>query len=362
MRELFIHHSVSILCFVEAGQPKKGLSHDAKAAFENAVQSGASGHISGTLGFLWADDNEALLLAHLGAMSVSKGQLIRKLYVYQSWRNAMPYYLEGPTAQDQILILLSHQPASQENKYSPKCKEEVVKALVNYGLKRAPGAPEHSRFIIGGDLNMSTSMLKMLADAHTKDEVQVATANDKSGDVAIGLHLKFIKTKCVVTNRDPQHDIVLVKFHWPSVVQPDSVPSLTAKRPLLGVWAKTSSSANSGAAEHTVTVTASAAASSDSTPAVTVTVSSAKHTVTVIATAQASSNSTPAVASSGAAEHTDSEQSAAAATKEDAKAGHTESEKVHARSPSDDESDLEQTATPPKKVSDERSSQGKTIT
>ena len=71
VRELFIRHSVSILCFVEAGQPKQGLSHDAKAAFENAVQSGASGHISGTLRFLWADDNEALLLAHLGAVSVS---------------------------------------------------------------------------------------------------------------------------------------------------------------------------------------------------------------------------------------------------------------------------------------------------
>jgi len=144
----------------------------------------------------------------------------------------MPFYLQGPTEQDRIQILLSHQPSSEEHKLSTRRRHEVVKKLMAHGLDLqnwAHGAAEHittrsvPRFIIGGDLNTTAPALKLLAAYFTLEPIETATskanlAECKHGDIAIGVNVSFIHTDCMVQNRDPQRDIVLTRSPWPSTL------------------------------------------------------------------------------------------------------------------------------------------------
>ena len=106
--QLFQYHSIHILCVVEVGQPTIGLSVEAKKLFEEAVRAGAAKHIRGDLTFLWAECKEAMVTVHVAGVNMTKGALIEGLSHTQSWRNAMPLYLHGPTDEDRILIFLSH--------------------------------------------------------------------------------------------------------------------------------------------------------------------------------------------------------------------------------------------------------------
>ena len=51
--ELFERHSIMILCMVEVGQPRIGLSQASQALFEEAVVAGAANYINAPLKFLW---------------------------------------------------------------------------------------------------------------------------------------------------------------------------------------------------------------------------------------------------------------------------------------------------------------------
>ena len=143
----------------------------------------------------------------------------------------MPHYLQGPTEQDRIQILLSHQPSSEKNR-PMEFRQEVVKKLMAHGLDLqnwAHGAAEHittrsvPRFIIGGDLNTTALCLKLLAAYFTLEPIETATSKAnwvecKHGDIAIGINMNFIHTNCMVQNRDPQRDIALTRFPWPSTL------------------------------------------------------------------------------------------------------------------------------------------------
>ena len=107
VNQLFEHHSIKILCMVEVGKPRKGLLPDTKKLFEQAVRAGAANHTRGDLAFLWADRNEAMVTVHVAGMNITKGVLIDGLYNSQSWRNAMPFYLQGPSDQDRIVISIA---------------------------------------------------------------------------------------------------------------------------------------------------------------------------------------------------------------------------------------------------------------
>jgi len=243
VKELFRQHKVHILCFVEAGEPRVGLSPAAKKLFEKAVRAGAADNTCGNLTFFWADQQEAMLTVHVAGIHMQKGDIItwNNLDPNQSWRNAMPFYIQGPTNQDRIMLLLSHQPSSAKHNLTMQTKNKIVRNLMCAGLKQ-DGWPDRaagrSLFIIGGDLNMSAHALKVTAQKYTDEELQVATPKAdkrhcKSGDVAIGHKLRFLHTQCLVKNRDPQHGIVLVKFPWPSTTPPD-IGAETSR--LQGVW------------------------------------------------------------------------------------------------------------------------------
>ena len=70
-----------------------------------------------------------MVVAYVPEMKIRSGNLIKNLYKEHSWRNAMLYYLQGPTGQDRILILLSHRPSSRLNKFSEMGKKVIVKML-----------------------------------------------------------------------------------------------------------------------------------------------------------------------------------------------------------------------------------------
>ena len=239
--QLFRYHSVRILCFVEAGQPRIGLIPDSKARFEQAVRDGASEHTRGSLVFLWADRNESLLTVHVADIDMTKGDIIDDLYHLQSWRNAMPCYLQGPTSEDRILILLSHQPSSKMHNYSMQCKESVIRKLMATGLEQRHwpdgSALEHPRFIIGGDLNMTASALKMMALSFT-DSASIAlpkVRQPRSGDVAVGVNMHIESVESSVKNRDPGHDLVLVRFPWPSTSPAARRGDPLPRQPLQGI-------------------------------------------------------------------------------------------------------------------------------
>ena len=168
--QLFQYHSIHILCVVEVGQPTIGLSDEAKKLFEEAVRAGAAKHIRGDLTFLWADCNEAMVTVHVAGMNMTKGAIIDGLFHTQSWRNAMPFYLHGPTDQDRIVIFLSHQPSSALHKLSMQCRQSVVKKLIDKGLNQRDWPDGVAkpvtipRFILGGDLSTNASTLRMLAE------------------------------------------------------------------------------------------------------------------------------------------------------------------------------------------------------
>ena len=223
--QLFQHHDVQIFCFVEVGQPRKGLSSESKVQFESAVQAGAA-DAERVVRFLRAEENEAMVMAYVPEMNVTSGSLIKELYHRQPWRNAMPFYLQGPTEQDRIQILLSHQPSSGLHTLSMNCRQEVLRELIAHGLNLQNwpyGAAEHSttnsvpRCIIGGDLNTTPTVLTLLAPNFTDEPIETATSKAdlsecKHGDIAIGSNMNFIHTDCMVQNRDPSRDIVLTVF------------------------------------------------------------------------------------------------------------------------------------------------------
>ena len=74
------HHAVQILCFVEAGQPRVGLSPESKERFESAVQAGAAEHGREGLRVSWAQANEAMVMAYVQEMNIRSGSLITGLY------------------------------------------------------------------------------------------------------------------------------------------------------------------------------------------------------------------------------------------------------------------------------------------
>ena len=94
--ELVGKHSVKILCFVEVGAPRVGLTEDSKIKFEAAVTEGAAMHGHIDLTFLWADLNEAMVVVHTKEVTMTNGALITNLYQHQKWRNSMQLYLQGP--------------------------------------------------------------------------------------------------------------------------------------------------------------------------------------------------------------------------------------------------------------------------
>ena len=62
--ELVGKHSVKILCFVEVGAPRVGLTEDSKRKFEAAVTYGAATPGHKELILLWADKNESMVVVH----------------------------------------------------------------------------------------------------------------------------------------------------------------------------------------------------------------------------------------------------------------------------------------------------------
>ena len=62
VQELRIQHNVTMYCFVEAGEPRVGLTDKSKKLFMQAVAAGASEHGTPEISFIWAL-NESLVAA-----------------------------------------------------------------------------------------------------------------------------------------------------------------------------------------------------------------------------------------------------------------------------------------------------------
>jgi hypothetical protein len=226
--QLFAKHTVNILCLVEVGVPREGLTPESKKKFEGAVLAGATEHGHSQLTFLWADLNEAMVVVHTKHVKMINGPLLTNLNPHQSWRNSMQLYLQGPTKDSRVKIFVSHQPSSEKHRLTQACRESVIRHLMEAGndvgsWAKYTGATEHieiPRYLIGGDLNTELYFLKMTARSHTRAPIET-TCHDqnkrpKHGDYVVGINVNLIQVDCQVKNRDAQHEIVLARFPWPS--------------------------------------------------------------------------------------------------------------------------------------------------
>ena len=169
VQELRSQHNVTMYCFVEAGEPRVGLTDKSKKLFMQAVAAGASELGTPEISFIW-ELNESLVAAfpaklgrHYGCPQLEKvteGPLLTDLYHHQPWRNSMQLFLDGPTDTDKITIFLSHQPSSTKHKLSTAGRETIFRSLMKKGLiSRVPKQPP--RFLIGGDLNTKQALLNL---------------------------------------------------------------------------------------------------------------------------------------------------------------------------------------------------------
>ena len=180
--ELVGKHSVKILCFVEVGVPRVGLTEDSKRKFEAAVTDGAATHGHKELIFLWVEKNDSMVVVHTREVKMTNGPLLTDLYHHHAWRNSMQLYLQGPTADDRIKIFVSHQPSSDKHTLSQQCRESVIRNLMIAGNKLDSwpchtGATEHiavARYLIGGDLNTTLTFLELMASQFTKSRIEKA--------------------------------------------------------------------------------------------------------------------------------------------------------------------------------------------
>ena len=101
VHELRVQHNVTMYCFVEAGEPRVGLSDNSKELFMQAVAAGTSEHDTPEISFIWAL-KESLVVAfpaklgrHYGCPQleqVTEGPLLTGLYHHQPWRNSMQLF------------------------------------------------------------------------------------------------------------------------------------------------------------------------------------------------------------------------------------------------------------------------------
>ena len=204
---------------------------------------------------------------------MTNSPLLTNLYHHQSWRNSMQLYLQGATAEDRIKILVSHQPSSEKHNLSQQCRESVIRDLMKAGnevdsWERHTGATEHStvaRYLIGGDLNTTLTFLELMAGPFTKSRADKTchqqSQKPKHGDHVIDVNMNLILVDCQVKNHDPNHEIVLASFPWPSSQQDAPHVEQEQRPPLRGAWAErqhavatdaslTRALPDSGAAEH----------------------------------------------------------------------------------------------------------------
>ena len=120
-------------------------------------------------------------------------------------------------------------------------QKSVIQKLMATGLEQRHwpdgSALEHPRFIIGGDLNMTASALKMMALSFT-DSASIAlpkVRQPRSGDVAVGVNMHIESVESSVKNRDPGHDLVLVRFPWPSTSPAARRGDPLPRHPLQGI-------------------------------------------------------------------------------------------------------------------------------
>ena len=201
--DLLLVHDVYGICLCEVGDSREGLPPDLRDVFTAMVHEAFRDAGAAEPSVYWGG---SCMSAFLPTLIVQDYGFINELDPNQTWRGAQVFKVVFPNDPEElpVVVVNSHQPSSRKHPYSDACRENVVTNLVSLG----------DRVILGNDLNIVPALLaRFLWDEAQSHSVQFcfSTEISRQGDIVIVMGLEAYQDDCLVENRDPAHDPVIVR-------------------------------------------------------------------------------------------------------------------------------------------------------